>query len=362
MNPTDPTPIHTEPFGDLPDGRPVRRHTLRNPSGMTVRIIEYGGIVQEILVPDRDGNFADVVLGQTDLAGYLDHHPHYGAITGRFANRIRDGLFTLDGHTYRLPRNKDGKTCLHGGAHGFDKKLWTADTLTDGPDAVLHLAYTSPHLEEGFPGELEVVVSYRLTPANELIIDYAARTDRPTVVNLTNHSYFNLGGTGADSVRDHEVCIRAPFYAPLEDWDLPTGEILAVGGTPFDFREPALLGPRLGADHPQRNRVGGFDHSFLFGRRAADRGWDCRVRHPASGRVLEILTDEPAVQFYTGNALDETEVAGKDGRPPRVHQALCLETQHLPDSPNIPHFPTTRLDPEQMFRSRTVHRFSVAAG
>ena len=361
MNQSNPPEILTAPFGNLPDGREVRRHTLRNPSGLSVSIIEYGGIIQELLVPDRDGNLADVVLGQTDLEGYLGHHPHYGAITGRFANRIRGGEFVLDGHRYPVTRNKDGKTCLHGGAHGFDKKLWAADTLTDGPDAILHLSYTSPHLEEGFPGELEVVVSYRLTSDDRLIIDYAAQTSRPTVVNLTNHSYFNLAGTGAVSVSDHEVCIRAPFYLPSDADELPTGEILAVGGTPFDFREPALLGPRLEADHPQRNRVGGFDHSFVFGPREKDRDWDCRVRHPATGRVLEILTDEPAVQFYTGNSLGDTELAGKDERPPRAHQALCLETQHFPDSPNIPHFPTTRLDPEEIFRSRTVHRFLVEA-
>ncbi|MGE9291439.1 MAG: aldose epimerase family protein, partial [Puniceicoccales bacterium] len=213
--------IQTEIFGQLPDGRDVTRFTLTNDNGMVVRLINYGGIIQEILVPDREGNLADVVLGEPDLAGYLDHHPHYGAITGRFANRIRNAKFVLNGHEYHLPKNKDGQHCLHGGAHGFDKKLWSADTMTDGGDSVVHLSYTSPHEEEGFPGELETVVSYRLTASNELRIDYAAHSNRTTVINLTNHSYFNLGGQNNPSARDHEVCIKAPFFVPTDEADIP---------------------------------------------------------------------------------------------------------------------------------------------
>lgn len=350
--------IESEPFGKLPDGRPIARHILRNAAGLTARILEYGGIVEAIHAPDRDGRFEDVVLGPKDPAEYLGHHPHYGAITGRFANRIGGAAFVLDGHRYELPRNSRGRHCLHGGNEGFDKKLWSADLLTDGGDAVLHLSYTSPHLEEGFPGELETVVSYRLTASNELQIEYAAQTNRTTVVNLTNHSYFNLGGPGHPDVRDHELRIDAPFFAPTDD-EVPTGEILAVEGTPFDFREPTVLAERLEAVHPQLETAGGFDHSFVFGRRSPDRRWDCRLRHPASGRVLEAWTDEPAVQLYTANNLGSANQPGKDGRPPRKHQAVCLETQHLPDSPNQPHFPSTRLEPGRFFRSRTIYRFDV---
>ncbi|MBC2603582.1 aldose epimerase family protein [Puniceicoccus vermicola] len=351
--------IQTEPFGQLPDGREVTRFTLTNANGMIVRVINYGGIIQQILVPDRDGNLADVVLGEPDLAGYLDHHPHYGAITGRFANRIRNGQFVLNGHQYQLPKNKDGLHCLHGGAKGFDKRLWSADTMTDGGDSVVHLSYTSPHEEEGFPGELETVVSYRLTENNELRIDYAAHSNRTTIINLTNHSYFNLGGQENLSARDHEVCIKAPYFAPTDEADIPTGEILSVEGTDFDFQESALLDTKMKGNHPQLVKTGGFDHSFVFGKRHSDRPWDCRVVHQPTGRTMEVLTSEPCVQLYTGNSLGETEVAGKNGKTPVKHQALCLETQHLPDSPNIPYFPSTRLEPEETFRSFTTYRFGV---
>lgn len=351
--------IQTESFGQLPDGCEVTRFTLTNGNGMIVRLINYGGIIQQILVPDRDGNIDDVVLGEPDLAGYLKHHPHYGAITGRFANRIRHGQFILNGHRYQLPKNMDGLHCLHGGAHGFDKKLWAADTMTDRGDSVVHLSYTSPHEEEGFPGELETVVSYRLTAANELRIDYAAHSSRTTIVNLTNHSYFNLGGQNNLSVRDHEVCIKAPCFTPTDEWGIPTGEILSVANTDFDFRESVVLDERMDGSDPQLVRNGGFDHSFVFGKRASDRHWDCRVVHPPTGRTMEVLTSEPAVQLYTGNSLDGTTVPGKNGKPPVKHQALCLETQHLPDSPNIPYFPSTRLEPEETFRSFTIYRFGV---
>ena len=351
--------IETEIFGQLPDGRDVTRFTLKNAQGMVVRLINYGGILQEIMVPDREGNLDDVVLGQPDLAGYLDHHPHYGAITGRFANRIRNGELVLNGHTYSLPKNKDDRHCLHGGSHGFDKKLWSADVMTDQDDSIVHLSYTSPHGEEGFPGEMEVVVTYRLTGANELRIEYAAHSNRTTVVNLTNHSYFNLGGQNSLSVKDHEVCIHAPYYAPTDEWDIPTGEIRSVAGTDFDFSKPVTLEEALKGTDPELLRVGGFDHSFVFGRRSSTRAWDCRVVHPATGRTMEVLTSEPAVQLYSGNSLDEVTLPGKNGKPPVPHQALCLETQHLPDSPNIPHFPSTRLEPEVTFRSSTTYKFGI---
>ena len=351
--------ITTEVFGQLPDGRDVTRFTLTNKNGMIVRLLNYGGIIQEIRVPDRNGDFDDVVLGEPTLAGYLDHHPHYGAITGRFANRISNGQLILNGHRYQLPQNKDGIHCLHGGAHGFDKKLWMADTLTDGDDSTVHFSYTSPHLEEGFPGELETVVSYRLTATNELRIDYAAHSNRTTVVNLTNHSYFNLGGQDNLSARDHEVCIRAPYFLPTDDTDVPTGEVLAVKGTDFDFLEPVLLDTQMKGDHPNLVKTGGFDHSFVFGMRDPNRSWDCRVVHSPTGRTMEVLTSEPAVQLYTGNTLGDCTVPGKNGKPPVMHQALCLETQHFPDSPNIPHFPSTLLEPEDTFRTFTVYRFGV---
>ncbi|MEM0966463.1 MAG: aldose epimerase family protein [Verrucomicrobiota bacterium] len=352
-------PIEIESFGNLPDGREVSRFTLSNSNGMVVRLINYGGIVQEIHTPDTSGNPADVVLGEPDLAGYLDHHPHYGAITGRYANRIRDAEFALDGHTYHLPKNKFNKYCLHGGFKGFDKKLWSAATMNDGADSLVQLSYTSPDGEEGFPGKLETMVSYRLTSGNELRIEYTAQSDRTTVINLTNHSYFNLGGPESHSIKDHEVCIRAPFFVPTDEDDIPTGEILAVDGTDFDLRKSVPVGERLASDHPQILRVGGFDHSFLFGQRSHDRDWDCRVVHPGSGRTMEVLTSEPAVQLYTANTLGDTTLPGKNGEKPRNHQALCLETQHLANSPNEPHFPSTVLKPGDTFRSFTVYRFGV---
>jgi len=354
-------PIQSEVFGQLPDGRDVTRYTLTNANGMIVRLINYGGIIQEIHAPDRDNNYSDVVLGEPNLAGYLDHHPHYGAITGRFANRIRNGEFSLNGHVYELPKNKDGKHCLHGGSHGFDKRLWEAHSMTDGDDSIVHLDYTSPHGEEGFPGDIETTVTYRLTASNELRIEYAATTTRTTFINLTNHSYFNLGGQDNLSIRDHEVCIRAPFFLPTDEDAIPTGEILSVEGTDFDFQSPAGLGSRMDGSHPQIVQTEGFDHSFLFGKRLANRDWDCRVVHPKSGRTIEVFTSEPAVQLYTSNTLGETTVPGKNGKCPVKHQALCLETQHLADSPNVPHFPSTRLEPGDTFRSLTLYRFGVQA-
>lgn len=343
----------------MPDGSTVHRHTLSNANGISVSMIEMGGIIQRILVPDRNGETADVVLGQNDLSGYLDHHPHYGAITGRFANRIANGLLALDGEVWELPKNFKGRHCIHGGSKGLDKKLWNAETSESEDRATLTLSLTSPHLDQGFPGDLSLTVSYSLNRENELQIEYRATTNRPTVVNLTNHSYFNLGGQDNPSVRDHEVCIRAPLFVPTDVFGIPSGEILRTEDTPFDFNESTPLESRLVPRHVQQKLVDGFDHSWIFGPREKNRPWDCRVQHPPSGRTMEVVTTEPAVQFYTGNNLPETEIPGKNGELPRRYQGLCLETQHLPNSPNHPHFPTTRLDPGETFSSQTIYRFGV---
>lgn len=352
--------LSSEPFGTLPDGQTVHLHTLKNSQGMAVGIIDYGGIIQKVIVPDRDGNAADVVLGEPDLAGYLAHHPHYGAITGRYANRIANGRFSIDGEEYELPRNFEGRHCLHGGSNGLDKKLWSAETEEFDTEVRLKLSLTSPHLDQGFPGELSITVTYSLNLENELGIEYIARTTEPTVLNLTNHSYFNLGGQDNPSVADHEVCLRAPLFLPTDGFGIPGGEILPVAETPFDFNESTPLADRLTPVHPQQELVGGFDHSWIFGLRDPDRAWDCRVTHPTTGRTMEVLTTEPAVQFYTSNSLGKTDVPGKNGKRPLKHQALCLETQHLPDSPNHPHFPSTRLNPGDTFWSHTLYRFGTA--
>ena len=348
-----------EPFGEI-DGRPVARWTLRNANGIEVAILTLGGIVQSLVAPDRAGKLANVVLGFPDLDGYATNEPYFGCIAGRSANRIAHGRFVLDGQEYRLARNNGGHH-LHGGERGFDKHVWDAAPLptADGPG--LRLSRTSPAGEEGYPGTLAVEVTYTLNAANALTIAYRATTDAPTPVNLTNHSYFNLAGEGAGSIEAHELTLNASRYTPVDAGLIPTGELAPVAGTPFDFRTPHLIGARLREAHPQLLIGQGYDHNFVIDRPDADDGslaLAARVHDPASGRTLTIETTEPGVQFYSGNFLTATLV-GPSGRVYRQGDGFALETQHFPDSPNQPAFPSTILRPGQEYRSTTVYTFGV---
>jgi aldose 1-epimerase len=355
------------PFGELPDGRAVTLFELTNANGMVVRLLDYGGTVQSIEVPDTDGNLADVVLGYDDLAGYLGQSSYFGTIIGRYGNRIGGARFELDGETYELLAN-DGPNHLHGGAVGFDKVLWSAESLESPSGAGVTLSYESVDGEEGYPGNLAVEVDYLLTDANELVIDYRATTDRATIVNLTNHSYFNL--SGADTITDHEMWINAGHFTPVDKRLIPTGEIRDVADSPFDFRYPKPIGRDIEADDQQLGYGGGYDHNYVLrkpqiaevpgGRPGGIMTFEAaRVVEPASGRVLEVETSEPGMQFYSGNFLNP-EIVGKGGRVYDRRSGFCLETQHFPDSPNKPEFPSTVLRPGEQYRSRTIYRFGTS--
>ncbi len=346
-------------FGMLLDGRDVSLVTLRNQRGMEVRVTNYGAIVQSIKVPDRYGDFGDVVLGFDTLDGYLTEHPYFGAVVGRYGNRIAHGRFSIGGVEYTLARN-NGPNALHGGIKGFDKVLWDVLSGSVSENRVA-LHYVSPDGEEGYPGELSVTVTYTLTDNNELRIDYEARTDKPTVVNLTNHSYFNLAGAGNGDILDHQVSIVADYFTPVDETLIPTGEIRPVGGTPFDFREPQSIGARI-EDADQQLAYGlGYDHNWVLARQNDGLSHAATVYEPNSGRLLEVYTTEPGLQFYTGNFLDGSDV-GK-GQTTYEHRfGFCMETQHFPDSPNQADFPSTLLTPGDVYRSTTVYRFTVANG
>lgn len=340
-------------FGTLPDGTPVQIITLKNRHGLTAKITEYGAILTELWVPDRKGNPGNVVLGFDNLAQYVKGHPFFGATTGRVANRIAKGKFTLDGRDYTLAVN-NGPNHLHGGLKGFDKRFWKCTARLVTQDAALAVfTYTSPDGEEGYPGTLQVKVTYALTDANELRIDYEAVTDKATPVNLTNHSYFNLAGGG--SVLQHVLQLHAARYTPADATLIPTGEIAPVKGTGLDFTQPTPLGARI-AEY--MGFAKGYDHNFVLDSGGGKLGPCARVEDPQSGRVMEITTTEPGVQLYTGNHLDGS-LTGVGGVKYAQHTGFCLETQHFPDSINHPGFPTTVLRPGQTFQSTTVHRFST---
>lgn len=349
------------PFGTLPDGRPVEEVTLSNGT-LTARIITWGAALRALHVPDRDGHAADVVLGYADLASILDKPNYFGASVGRYANRIRAGRFSLDGKAYTLATN-DGPNSLHGGNEGFDKKLWTVAHLEGGAAPSVTLSYVSPDGEEGYPGTLTARVTYTLSAPDTLRIEYTATTDKPTIVNLTNHSYFNLAGEGSGrSVLDQRVMIPAEQYTPVDATQIPTGERAPVADTPFDFRAPEVIGARIrdGRD-VQIVRAHGYDQNFVL----ADAPTDAlhlaaRVEDPASGRVLEVATTAPGVQFYTGNMLDATAV-GKSGLVYRQSDGLALEPELFPDTPNQPAFGSARLDPGGTFRNVITYRFSTLA-
>ncbi len=344
----------SEVFGHLPDGTEVHRWTLSR-GGTRLKVLSYGGIVQSLELPDRAGEYANVSLGFGTLAPYLTATTYFGALIGRYGNRIAEGRFTLDGTTHQLPVN-DGPNSLHGGDLGFDKRLW--DVTPDGRSG-LTLRRTSPDGEMGYPGTLDVRVDYTLTRDGDFRIDYRATTDAPTVVNLTNHTYFHLGGEGTGSIEDHLLTIAASRYTPVGDTLIPTGELARVSGTPFDFRRGRSVGHAIRESHPQLLHGQGYDHNFVL-----DKGVTGAPRHaatlhdPASGRLMRVDTTEPGVQFYSGNFLDAT-LTGPAGRVYRQGDGLCLETQHFPDSPNQPHFPSTVLRPGETYRSTTVHRFGT---
>ncbi len=347
-------------FGTSPDGRPVEEVTLTNGNGMKARIIAWGALLRTLEVPDRNGQSADVVLGYADMAGYLAKPNYFGVSVGRYANRIRAGRFTLDGTTYTLAAN-DGPNALHGGVAGFDKRLWTITEVSTGVAPAVTLRYVSPDGEEGYPGTLTVTATYTLDETNTLSVEYRATTDKPTVVNLTNHSFFNLAGEGSGrSILDHRLTIPAEHYTPVDATLIPTGTLAPVAGTPFDFRTTTVIGARIrdGSD-PQIVLGRGYDHNFVVAKApTATPHPVARVEDPISGRVLEMGSNQPGVQFYTGNFLDATAV-GKSSRPYRQSDALALEPELFPDTPNQPAFGSARLDPGATYRTIITYRFST---
>jgi aldose 1-epimerase len=342
-------------FGTTPEGVPVQIYTLTNKNSLEARITNYGGIVVSLRAPDRKGAMADVILGFDTLHGYLTSpSPYFGALVGRYGNRIGHARFTLDGMEYKLAAN-NGLNSLHGGVHGFNKAVWTPREL---PDGGLELTYLSKDGEEGYPGNLKVTVIYRLTDANELKIDYAATTDKDTVINLTNHAYFNLQGAGNGDILEHIVTLNADRFTPVDAGLIPTGELRTVNGTPFDFRKATPIGARIHQNDEQLEFGKGYDHNWVLNPKGAAPLLAARVEEPSGGRVLEVITDQPGVQFYTGNSLDGT-IKGKGGKSYGRFSGLCLETQHFPDSPNKLAFPSTELKPGQQFHSTTIYRFST---
>jgi len=345
-------------FGSTTQGEQVSLYTLKNAKGMEATIMTYGGILVSLRVPDRNGKLDDVVLGYDSLKGYLSDKAYFGALIGRYGNRIGKGTFSLNGVRYTLATN-NGPNHLHGGIKGFDKVIWTVDEKQSTEWKSLLLTYVSKDGEEGYPGTLTVKVRYSVTDANELKIEYEASTDKPTAVNLTHHSYFNLAGAGKGDILGHMLMLQADGFTPVDDGLIPTGEIRPVRGTPMDFTVPALIGARVNADDLQLKVAGGYDHNWVLNRSGAALELAARVQEPTTGRVMEVLTIEPGIQFYCGNFLDGSAL-GKGGVPYNHRYGFCLETQHFPDSPNHPTFPTTTLNPGEKYSTTTVYRFSTA--
>jgi aldose 1-epimerase len=352
------TRIHRDPFGKSSEGAQVEIFTLFGDGGVVVRISNYGGVIVSVEAPGRDGKKADVVLGFQSLDGYLADRSFQGALIGRYANRIAKGRFVLDGKTYVLATN-NGVNHLHGGTQGFGRKVWGARVLSDAKGEALELTLLSPDNDEGYPGSLNAKVVYSLGPDNGLAIDYTATTSKPTVVNLTNHTYFNLAGEGSGDILGHEIQIEADQFTPVDATLIPTGELRAVKGTPLDFTKSTPIGARIEDPYEQIAKGSGYDHNFVLRGPAGKPRLAARVQEPKSGRVLEVLTTQPGVQLYTGNFLDGS-FSGKSGRPYHRRHALCLETQHFPDSPNQPKFPGVVLRPGQTYHETTVYRFTVA--
>lgn len=350
-----PRTIDKRSFGKTGTGTAVDLYTLTNANGMEAAISNYGATVVSLKAPDRSGKMADIALGFDSIQGYLGDHPYFGAVVGRYGNRIAKGRFTLNGKEYKLATN-NGPNALHGGIKGFNRQVWQAQPV--GMSGV-RLAYVSKDGEEGYPGTLTTTVEYTLTDANELKLAYSATTDKDTVLNVTNHSYFNLAGEGSSDILGHRLQLFADRFTPVDSTLIPTGELKAVAGTPFDFRQPHLIGERIDAAGDQQIKFGGgYDHNFVVNGSMGTLRPAARVVEPKSGRVMEVSTTEPGVQFYTGNFLDGS-VKGKGGKAYKRRYGFCLETQHFPDSPNQPKFPTVVLKPGQKFASTTVFKFST---
>jgi len=354
--------VSRSPFGTLPDGEAVEAITLRNDRGMTARIITYGAALQSLLVPDRHEELADVTLGYPTMEGYLAKSEFFGATVGRVANRIALGRFTLDGKAYQTPVN-DGPNALHGGTRGFDKVNWRVVEVKDGAAASVTLRYVSPHLDQGYPGQLTVTATYTLDETNTLGVDYRATTDRPTVVNLSNHAYWNLAGEGSSQgAMGHLLTIPAEQFTPVDRTLIPTGEFRPVAGTVFDFRTPTPIGKRVRSNDEQIRFGKGYDHNWVIARDLArEPRLLARVEDPKSGRVMHVLSNQPGIQFYSGNFLDGT-IVGKAGKLYRQGDAIVLEPQMFPDAPNRPDFGSVRLNPGQTYRNIIQFRFSTAGG
>jgi len=348
--------VKKQAFSTMPDGTAVDLYTLSNANGMQAGIITYGGTVVSLTAPDRTGKFGDIVLGLDDVPSYQKGTAFFGALIGRYGNRIGKAQFKLDGATYKLSANDNGNT-LHGGADGFDKKIWSAVPGNSADGQTLELTYVSKDGEMGFPGTLTAKVTYTLTKDNSLKIDYTATTDKTTVANLTNHSYFNLAGAGEGDILSHEVMINADRFTPVDDKLIPTGELKPVAGTPFDFTKPTAIGARIEADDQQIKYGKGYDHNWVLNKGTGGMTKAAEVTESKTGRVMEVFTTEPGLQFYTGNFLDGS-LKGK-GKTYNRRNGFCMETQHYPDSPNKPDFPSTTLKPGETYKTTTMYKFSA---
>lgn len=348
--------IKKESFGEF-DGNKVDIYTLINENNIEIKITNYGGIITSVKLPDKNGKLDDVALGYNNLEDYIKNNPYFGCIVGRYGNRIGNAEFTLDGHKYTLAKN-NGENNLHGGIKGFDKVLWNAEPVTGKDFQALKLTYLSRDREEGFPGNLYVTVTYTLSNDNSFRIDYIAETDKTTVVNLTNHTYWNLSGEGSGDVLGHELMINADYFTPIDRGSIPTGEIRAVENTPLDFRKPAAIGERIDSDYEQLRLFKGYDHNFVINSNEdGEIKLAAAVYDPVSSKHMEIYTTEPGLQFYSVNFL--FGITGKSGKAYVPRSAFCLETQHFPDSPNKPEFPSVVLRSGEIYRTTTIHRFSV---
>ncbi|NLJ84077.1 MAG: galactose mutarotase [Halanaerobiaceae bacterium] len=348
------------PFGVLPDGKEVFQYTFGNKNGLKVTAINYGGIITKVFLPDKNGEFSDIVLGYDNLEDYLADSPFFGALIGRFGNRIANGRFVLDGKEYKLALNDQpgGISChLHGGNKGFDKVFWDIEPVIQNDAVGLKLSYLSKDGEEGYPGNLDVSVYYYLTDDNVLRVEYYAETDKATPVNLTQHTYFNLKGAGEGDILDHELCIKAEKYTPVNEGLIPTGKLESVEGTPFDFRSPKKIGRDINVENQQLGYGNGYDHNYVLDGKAGELRQAVVAHEEESGRAMEVWTTEPGMQFYSGNSIGEH--TGKDGKSYGKHSGFCLETQHYPDSPNQEHFPSTILRPGEKYESITEFRFYV---
>ena len=349
--------IEVESFGNMPDGQAVRLYQLTNAKGLKAAIMTYGATVVSLEVPDRAGKLDDIVLGYDNLQDYLKNSPYFGAIVGRYGNRIGKGRFTLDGVEYNMLAINNGENHLHGGLKGFDKVVWDDESVWRPNGVGVKLRYLSKDGEEGYPGNLQATVTYLLTNDNELRIEYLAATDKATPVNLTHHGYFNLTG-GERDILGHLLTLNANAFTPVDKGLIPTGELPAVKGTPMDFTKATAIGARIGKDYEQLKFGGGYDHNWVLKRKDKGLSGAARVYEPTTGRIMEVSTTEPGIQFYSGNFLDGT-ITGKEGKVYKHRWGFCLETQHYPDSPNKPHFPSTILRPDEKYETTTVYRFST---